>query len=101
MRLLILAPFALLPAASAAAPVADAPPAMAEPAGTMPVLDPGDGMAKECPPISRYHAAKRGGALGLRNLAELPGADHYKAAYRRIDGCVAPIIVGFGVGGQR
>lgn len=96
MRPLILACAAFLPAASAAEPVIAPAPSEA-----MPVIDPSLGARKDCPPISRYHAMRRGGPLAAQKLNELPMADHYKAAYRKIDGCEAPIIASFGVGATR
>jgi hypothetical protein len=51
-----------------------------------------------CPPISRYEAAKRGGKLKPQFLDELPPADVYKAVYRRVGGCVSPVIAKFGIG---
>lgn len=63
----------------------------------MPVLDTGSSNAK-CPPISRYEAARRGGKLKPELLDQLPMADVYKAVYRRVEGCVVPIIVRYGVG---
>ncbi|MES2136506.1 MAG: hypothetical protein V4502_05540 [Pseudomonadota bacterium] len=72
------------------------------PAGDMPVLNPNADAPKTCPPISRYEAMKRGGKLAPQTLNQLPSADLYKAVYRRIGGCVVPLIVGynFGVGGR-
>ena len=104
MRLLLLMPALLLPAASAAAPAANQngqPPAATEalPIGNMRVITPGVG-AENCPPISRYHAMRRGAGLAAKKLNELPAADHYKTAYRRIGGCEVPIVVGYGVGGR-
>ncbi len=104
MRLLFLIPAMLLPAASAAAPAADENPqraAVAEalPIGNMRLINPST-EAGNCPPISRYHAMRRGAPLGAKNLNELPAADHYKTAYRRIGGCEVPIVVGYGVGGR-
>ncbi len=63
----------------------------------MPVVDPVRNGAR-CPPISRYEAARRGGKLTPNLLKQLPMADVYKAVYRRVGGCVAPIIVKYGVG---
>jgi hypothetical protein len=93
MRLLFLAPtlLGLSCAAVAAEP---------QPAGDMTVINPLAPTSSNCPPISRYEALKRGSKLGLRNLNELPGADMYKAVYRRIGGCVGPIIVRYNLGGQ-
>jgi hypothetical protein len=66
----------------------------------MPVIKPGRPSLVKCPPISRYHAMKRGGPLTAQKLADLPPADTYKAAYRVIDGCEAPIIARYGVQGS-
>lgn len=98
MRLLLLAAATLLPAASAAQPADGshgAPPIGR--ADTMPVVDPAAPAADDCPPISRYHAMRRGLRPEARQLDQLPDADHYKAAYRTMDGCVAPMIASFGV----
>ena len=92
MRLVILAAAALLPAASAAEPPLERRPAQ--------VIDPAANATKDCPPISRYHAMKRGGPLVAQKLNQLPDADHYKAAYRTIGGCEAPIVAYFGVRGR-
>jgi hypothetical protein len=82
-------------AAAAAAPAPTrAPQAHVD---NMPVQDLGSGNPK-CPPMSRYEAARRGGKLNPQFLDELPAADVYKAVYRRIGGCIAPVIVRYGVG---
>ena len=92
MRLLVLALALCATApASAAAPTA---------ARDMPVINPNGSASAACPPTSRYEAARRGGKLGLKRLNELPAADMYNAVYRRIDGCEAPIIVRYDVGGN-
>ena len=52
----------------------------------------------QCPPISRYEATRRGGKLKPELLNQLPMADVYKAIYRRVGGCVSPVIVRYGVG---
>jgi hypothetical protein len=64
----------------------------------MPVINPSSGAPKSCPPTSRYEAARRGGRLMPQKLNQLPMADAYKAVYRRVGGCVAPIIVKYGIG---
>ena len=83
-----------------AAPAASAGPELA---GDMPVFNPSPLKAdsRECPPISRYHAMKRGERLKGQKLTELPMADTYAAAYRRIGGCEAPIMIRYGVDSQR
>lgn len=51
----------------------------------------------DCPPISQFHARQEGGKLGLQKLGDLPPADTYAAAYRRIEGCEVPIVLRYGV----
>ena len=63
----------------------------------MRIVDVGSASA-QCPPISRYEAARRGGKLKPDLLTELPMADVYNAVYRRVGGCIAPVIVRYGVG---
>ena len=91
MRLLILA-LALSPPASAL-------PADSRPARDMPVIDPNAGAPANCPPTSRYEAARRGGKLPPSLLNQLPAADMYNAVYRRVGDCEVPIIVRYNVGG--
>jgi hypothetical protein len=83
--------------AAAPAPAATVPP---DRAGDMPIFNPNAPAMGKCPPISRYEAARRGGKLMPRHLDDLPPADVYRAVYRRIGGCVAPIIVRYGLGGR-
>jgi hypothetical protein len=64
----------------------------------MQVVDPHHNAGGECPPISRYEAAKRGGKLKPNLLDELPMADVYNAVYRRVGGCISPVIVKYGIG---
>ena len=71
-----------------------------QPVRDMPVLNPNVPFSKGCPPTSRFEAARRGGPMGAQKLNELPAADMYAAVYRRVGGCVAPIITGFGIGGR-
>lgn len=103
MRLLfpVIALPLLIPAASPAQTPTSQSPSEAAPAlpvRDMPVIDPLAQDALKCPPTSRYEAAKRGEKLGLRKLNDLPAADAYKAVLREIDGCNAPIVVGYGFG---
>jgi hypothetical protein len=98
MRLLILAPAALLSGASVAAPpVVEAAPDV-QVVGDMPVLNPNGPSRDECPPTSRYQAAQRSKAPQAQKLNELPAADMYKAVYRRIGECEIPIIASYGLG---
>jgi hypothetical protein len=90
MRLLLVAPLVL--AAASASSAADL-----SPTRNMPVINPNFNV-EHCPPISRYEAARRGGKLKPYLLNQLPTADLYKAVYRRIDGCVAPVIAAYGLG---
>jgi hypothetical protein len=71
-----------------------------QPTGDMPVISPKSGQPASCPATSRYEAAKRGKAPKAQKLNELPDADVYRAVYRRIGQCEAPIIVKFGVIGR-
>ena len=69
--------------------------------GEMPVLNPNAPVGKACPPASRTEAARRGGRLGIQRLTQLPAADMYVAVDRRVEGCMAPIITRFDIGGGR
>ena len=105
MRLLfpVIALPLLIPAASPAQ-TPEAAPAVATPAvptRDMPTFNPLNRNALKCPPTSRYEAAKRGGKLDLKKLNELPAADGYMAVLREIDGCNAPVMVGYGFGGTQ
>ena len=88
MRLLLAAIAVSLPLSSPAS-------AQSVRASDMPVVNPS--ATQDCPPISRFHAQRQGGKLALKKLNELPPADTYAAAYRRIRGCEVPIIVRYGV----
>ncbi len=100
MRLLILLPAMLLPAASVAGPsviqVAPQPQAITD----MRVFNPNDGAADSCPPTSRYQAMQKNSRTDPQKLNQLPAADHYKAAYRTIGDCEVPIIAGYNIGGR-
>ncbi len=74
--------------------------ASAAPAGDMPIVNPKNGQPASCPATSRYEAARRGGSLKAQKLGDLPDADVYKAVYRHIGRCEAPIIVKYGVAGR-
>ena len=91
MRLSLLA-FTLLGASAAAAAIEP------QSTGDMPIVNPLASNASNCPPISRYEALMRGKKEHRKFLDELPAADMYKAVYRRVGGCVVPVIVGYGYG---
>ena len=74
--------------------------ASAAPAADMPAFNPNAGQPANCPATSRYEAARRGKGLRAQKLNELPDADAYKAVYRHIGRCEAPIIVKYGVTGR-
>ncbi len=75
--------------------------ASAAPAADMPVGNPKAGQPANCPATSRYEAMRRGNSSPkAHRLAQLPDADAYKAVYRKIGGCEAPVIVRFGVSGR-
>ena len=92
MRLLILSALLALPVAATAAPFG--------PARDMPVFNPKASDAANCPATSRYEASRRGKTLKAQKLGELPDADLYRAVYRTIGKCEAPIIVKYGVAGR-
>ena len=92
MRLLILSLLLLIPVAATTAPFG--------PARDMPVFNPKASERANCPATSRYEASRRGKTLKVQKLGELPDADLYKAVYRRIGQCEAPIIVKYGVAGR-
>ena len=94
MRLLFLAGAAILATGAGAA----APPP--QPAGEMPVMNPNESARADCPPTSRYEAARRGGPLKATPLNQLHDADMYVAVYRHIGGCEVPIIAKYGVAGD-
>jgi hypothetical protein len=71
-----------------------------QPVGDMPVINPKADQPASCPATSRYEAAKRGKVPRAQKLNELPDADVYRAVYRRIGRCEAPIIVKYGVVGR-
>lgn len=68
-----------------------------QPVRDMPLINPNAGRPATCPATSRYEAARRGGTPKARKLGELPDADMYRAVYRRIGHCVAPVVVKYGV----
>ena len=74
--------------------------ASAAPAADMPTINPKANQPASCPATSRYEASRRGKTPRAQRLTELPDADLYKAVYRRIGGCEAPIIVKYGVAGR-
>jgi hypothetical protein len=95
--------FVLLATLAAAAPAlaADSTSPRANPSmDKREIINPNGLTSSLCPPTSRYEAARRGGKLGPSLLNQLPAADMYKAVYRRVDGCEAPIIVRYDVGGS-
>ena len=74
--------------------------ASAAPAGDMPIVNPKNGQPASCPATSRYEASRRGKTPKARKLGELPDADMYRAVYRHIGRCEAPIIAKYGVAGR-
>lgn len=92
MRLLILSALLALPVAASAAPFG--------PARDMPVFNPKASDSASCPATSRYEASRRGKTPKAQKLGDLPDADLYRAVYRTIGKCEAPIIVKYGVAGR-
>jgi hypothetical protein len=83
--------FVTLLAAAAASP---------QPIGDRPVINPKASQPANCPATSRYEASRIGKTPRAQNLNDLPDADVYRAVYRRIGKCEAPLIVKFGVVGR-
>ena len=79
---------------------AAAVPSTPRPIGDMPVINPSAGQPLSCPATSRYEASRRGKTPKAQKLNELPDADVYKAVYRHVGKCEAPIIVKYGVSGR-
>ena len=77
-----------------------AAPAPAEPVRDMPTINPKANQPASCPATSRYEASRRGKTPRAQKLTELPDADVYRAVYRHIGRCEAPIIVKYGVAGR-
>ena len=65
-----------------------------------PLAMPGTEASHHCPPISRTEARQPPGKPEFHHLNELPAADAYRAVYRRIGGCIAPVIVRYGIGNR-
>ena len=72
----------------------------AQPIGDMPVINPKASQPVSCPATSRYEASRSGKTPRVQKLNELPDADVYRAVYRKIGKCEAPMIVKFGVRGN-
>jgi hypothetical protein len=70
------------------------------PIGDMPIINPKAGEPATCRATSRYEASRLGKTPRAQKLNELPDADVYRAVFRRIGKCEAPIIVKFGVVGR-
>ena len=71
-----------------------------QPLRDMPIFDPNAHQPTNCPAISRYEASRLGKTPRAQKLNELPDADVYRAVYRRVGKCEAPMIVKFGVTGR-
>jgi hypothetical protein len=71
-----------------------------EPIRDMPVVNPKAGQPARCPATSRYEASGRGKSPKAQKLTQLPDADVYRAVYRHIGRCEAPIIVKYGIAGR-
>lgn len=68
--------------------------------GNMPTLDPMPGSAF-CPETAMSLARKMGEQPpDAIRLTDLPPAQMFMAVDRRVDGCPAPIVVQYGIGGR-
>jgi hypothetical protein len=74
----------------------------ADPRPHMSMLDPAS--RPVCKSDGRYEIAdpallyRQDGKARMRSLGDLPKANHEKAVLRTIDGCTAPVVVGYEVG---
>ena len=75
-------------------------PVSADQVGDRRIAEPNVGQGATCPATSRYEAALGAKTPKAHKLNELPDADVYRAVYRHIGRCEAPIIVKFGVAGR-
>ena len=59
--------------------------------------------AAGCPDPPLVHLVRPGRPATVHRLTELPPANMYLSVYRRIDGCLVPVIAAYGIGaaGQR
>ena len=96
MRLLALAAICLLGAAPAPAPVNQG----VERAGEMPIIVPAEPGRADCPATAAALARQRGDKPEAQRLGDLPGADAYAAVLRQVDGCEAPLVVSYDIGGR-
>ena len=53
-----------------------------------------------CPRVGNYVAVQPGRKLSPRNLTDLPPANVYRAVYRTVGGCEAPVVVKYNLGGR-
>jgi hypothetical protein len=94
MRVLLLTALLAIPASAASLPARDMPTYHRTERGSQGL----------CPKTAAQLAAdrvKRGGSAKLHKLTELPPANAYIAVFRHdSNGCEAPIVVRYGVGGQ-
>jgi hypothetical protein len=97
--MLLLLATAAMAASAPAALVPDRSPALEVGRNPNGLADPLAG-SRSCPPIGRYETRRSAGRPKLRRLNELPPADAYKAVYRRVGGCIAPIVVRTRIGSR-
>ena len=54
--------------------------------------------AGRCPDDPMVHLVRPGRPATAHKLTDLPPANMYLSVYRRIDGCLVPVIAGYGIG---
>ena len=83
----------LAPAATGLVVAAFAPAALAAPAPA--------GLARpapHCPNPPLVHLVRPGQPATVHRLTDLPPANMFLSVYRRVGGCVVPVIAGYGIG---
>jgi hypothetical protein len=114
MRVLLLTSLLAIPASAAPVTAASTPldsgqdaaePVVSMAAGEKGVINPNARAELGlCPQTAAQTAADRvrkaGGRDLFHKLTELPPADAYSAVYRTVNGCEAPIVVKYGIGGR-
>ena len=54
--------------------------------------------ASRCPDNPIVHLVRPGRPATVHKLTDLPPANMYLSVYRTVDGCLVPVIAGYGIG---
>lgn len=105
IRALLLTGLLAIPASAAFGPAASQPSISTAGLGKLAINPSISDSLRPCPPTAAQSAADRarsadGGGL-LHKLDEPSPADAYVAVFREVNGCQAPIVIGYDVGSER